>query len=490
MKRKRGEDSNDSNNNNANSDNLIVDQDNAKRPKIEDQEMNYDLVQKHNAATGNFLENLKNHTVGIDYKVPVMFVKGDKIKVEHINQNLEKYLQKNKQIGIEIGEISLLHYAIHKGDIGWVKHLLEKGANVNELALKNSYIYFFNQEYVISETGSKGFLPLATAVENNNKEMVQLLVNNGANINDGKNLTIAVNNENISMVQYLLDIAKSTNIKIVDIDDNMPLISACVNGGTYIAKILIEHGADIELYNDYTEIWPLQAAVANNCLDIVNILLGKGANTESISKYEEVEIPLHIIEILEIASYLDKLLYREVDESNGDIWERSEGNLIGLADKMNASIYKYIGLCEEADIKLDKIDLDPYLMLQNRFDNNLAKLVKKAVAEKGIKSVQSLLQEICTNIEEANLLESKTVESIKTFISDFKESEIMSLKSITAINVVKYMEQGAIDKGEITELPEEIQSFVTNIERLMPTTVMDVNNIGDINTHNNDSDIA
>lgn len=123
------------------------------------------------------------------------------------------------------------------GYIDSVKNLISKGANVNAQT-----DFSENDIFEYSQTA------LSYAVDKNQTEIVKILLDNKAKVsNDQKGST--------------------------------PLVSACANGNIDIVKMLITHGADVNIPagEDFT---PLFAATINNKPEIVEILVEAGANLE------------------------------------------------------------------------------------------------------------------------------------------------------------------------------------------------------------------
>ena len=63
-----------------------------------------------------------------------------------------------------------------------------------------------------------------------------------------------------------------------------PLMAACENGYAEIAKMLIQHGADInrQFEKEYEQGFALTLAIENGHTNIVKLLLDQGANTECV----------------------------------------------------------------------------------------------------------------------------------------------------------------------------------------------------------------
>jgi len=129
-----------------------------------------------------------------------------------------------------------------------------------------------------------------------NEPLIEYLVRNGLNVNQkchynvsSKNtfstfLVYACENENLDLVKLLVE--HGANVNLVDENGYSPLISACAYNNSNIAKYLIEHGADINqsfflntpLNIVYQNGTPLTIACRNGNEDIALCLLEHGAN--------------------------------------------------------------------------------------------------------------------------------------------------------------------------------------------------------------------
>ena len=110
-------------------------------------------------------------TVVIDNKGSKGWLKR-KFYLKAIKENNVPEVQRLLRLGVPVDFLGLnqgrtpLHYAIENGQLEIVKELLKHNANVNA-------------------TDTKDFTPLQIAVTKNNQEMIELLINKGANISNG-----------------------------------------------------------------------------------------------------------------------------------------------------------------------------------------------------------------------------------------------------------------------------------------------------------------
>ncbi|UNF62747.1 ankyrin repeat domain-containing protein [Spiroplasma poulsonii] len=142
-----------------------------------------------------------------------------------------------------------------------VQLLLDKGADVN-LQNKN------------------GDIPLITAIKNNDLKMVQLLLDNGADINlQNKNVDIplitAIKNNDLKMVQLLLD--KGADVNLQNKNGLIPLDYAMDRNNKELVQFLIDNGAGVNI-KDWFGCTPLHNAIIKDNLKMVQFLIDKGAD--------------------------------------------------------------------------------------------------------------------------------------------------------------------------------------------------------------------
>lgn len=97
-------------------------------------------------------------------------------------------------------------------------------------------------------------------------------------------LAEAVITENIDIIRLLIELGAEVNDKNGDMyDDETPLSIACSKGNLEIVRLLLDSGAwtDNEK-NDYESWNPLMCAVHNGNIEIVKLLVERGANVDVI----------------------------------------------------------------------------------------------------------------------------------------------------------------------------------------------------------------
>ncbi len=164
--------------------------------------------------------------------------------------------------------------AVKIKDIKLVNELLDKGVDVNINKISNKKIL-----YPITYSVSKTF---------NNFEITELLIKNGAKINEtdrGLNcFTVALNNLDENILKLLLK--NGANINILDINYGFtPLMNLCMfkkaksEDVLRIAGFLVENGSNIDMQSK-DGLTALIVATSEGNIEMVKFLLKNGANKD------------------------------------------------------------------------------------------------------------------------------------------------------------------------------------------------------------------
>jgi len=134
--------------------------------------------------------------------------------------------------------------------------------------------------------------PAFNAAQNGNLQMLRLLVDSGADLDNrgGKKvdnvqetiLIIGVSSGSVPVVKYLL--SKGVNIEERGIYSYTPLGNAVWYGYNEIVKILVEAGADSNQLQDNDEWTMLMLALYRNNTDIVPYLISLGIDVNAVNK--------------------------------------------------------------------------------------------------------------------------------------------------------------------------------------------------------------
>ncbi|KAL8746481.1 MAG: hypothetical protein Q9184_007742 [Pyrenodesmia sp. 2 TL-2023] len=166
--------------------------------------------------------------------------------------------------------------AIQQGDDLLLEIAIEEGANVNA-------------------KGADGKAPLHLAAMQGNPDIVQLLIDHGADINIATSLRGDIQerkfNGQRTPLHWACDRGHESCVRLLvkhgaDVNANnytnrTPLQEALMRGNVSISKFLLENGASVKSHDD--EGWtPLhQAAISRKAVEVIHLLLDKGADIEA-----------------------------------------------------------------------------------------------------------------------------------------------------------------------------------------------------------------
>ena len=156
-----------------------------------------------------------------------------------------------------------LFYAATNGHKNVVQLLLNKGADPNKVSMVG------------------GESPLLYAAHNRHIDVAKLLIEGGADPNKtsecGKTpLFHAAKNEYKEMVQLLLDAGSDPNM--ADNYGSVPLHMAARNGCKRVAKLLLERGSEVNGFGGRLRMTPLTHAAKNNRIEVAKLLMASGAD--------------------------------------------------------------------------------------------------------------------------------------------------------------------------------------------------------------------
>jgi len=95
-----------------------------------------------------------------------------------------------------------------------------------------------------------------------------------------EDLMDAVRQNDAARVEAL--IAKGANVNASWRYGETPLFFACDRGFTQVVKVLLEHGAEVNIKDTFYGMTPVARAADKDHVDIVKMLLAKGANADSV----------------------------------------------------------------------------------------------------------------------------------------------------------------------------------------------------------------
>lgn len=186
-----------------------------------------------------------------------------------------------------------LHHAAHQDHVEVVKVLIAHGANVEAV------------------TADDNATPLYFAALGDSEQCAALLLKHGANPNavtreGGTPLHVTNNGALVEML-----IRSGADVNKSNPDGSTPLHTAVLNNWTVGAKVLIEHGADVNAAECET---PLGCAAENCNLELCNLLVESGANLSwgEISYYDT---PAGTTAVSIVRSVLSKAVKSQHDDA-------------------------------------------------------------------------------------------------------------------------------------------------------------------------------
>lgn len=223
------------------------------------------------------------------------------------------YTNKNLAKALDINGSSPLHWAVDYNHYNVVEFLLKNKVSPDVKDDASSILSLFkyqntDEDFEIFQNETKaGFTPLHYAVFYGYENIVKLLLEYNANINDDENILriapihLAVTQQNFSLIELL--VKHKANINLVNCFDYSVLHMAIILNNISLAQKLLDYGADININPQFKDT-PLHLAVFLNNLKMVKFLCDQGADVNL--KNEDGFTPIHIaftqnnIEILDI----------------------------------------------------------------------------------------------------------------------------------------------------------------------------------------------
>ena len=126
-------------------------------------------------------------------------------------------------------------------------------------------------------------LAFSSSLQSEFDELVEVVSSNPTIVNkkygprQGTLLHRCAENNRPKFVEFLI---QQGAVQTFDVHGNYPLHYAAINGGRWVAEILVSEGADIEVKN-FEDETPLNLAASCGNLDLVNFLIDSGAKTFS-----------------------------------------------------------------------------------------------------------------------------------------------------------------------------------------------------------------
>ena len=228
-----------------------------------------------------------------------------------------------------------IHTAAENGDLVGVQSELDKGADVNlkdnrgRIPLNNAARGGHKEvaELLIAvgaDVNAKaGYsIPLASAASGGYKEIAELLIANGADVNvlDGAALRSAADGGHKEIVELL--IANGTDVNAKDESGGTPLLGAAWQGHKEVVELLIAEGADVNAEGHFRET-PLHKAVVMGHKKVTELLIAEGADVNAKADesllFEGGSTPLHYATLRNNTEMVELLIAEGADvNAKGD----------------------------------------------------------------------------------------------------------------------------------------------------------------------------
>jgi len=266
---------------------------------------------------------------------------------QDIFQFLLKYADKNE---LDSHGYSLIHYAILKEDIETINHLIEQGVDVNykensakyghsaidiAITIGNKEIFYAllkSKTILFNIPNKDGELPISNIIKNRDytledkKIMIEKLIKRGSYINFidvNTPLKEAIQENSIPLVDLLLQ--NEANINFTFKNGYSPLVYAIESKSLAMVKYLVQKGADVNYVlhtfnEDGTKDTVILKAIESGDLPIFEYLLNQNAAISFDNKKENY----HIIETIDKSGkteIFEYLAQRNLDQFSDGITE-------------------------------------------------------------------------------------------------------------------------------------------------------------------------
>ncbi|MDR2794208.1 MAG: ankyrin repeat domain-containing protein [Holosporaceae bacterium] len=278
--------------------------------------------------------------------------------IQVTNDTIAKCLIAN---GVDLNIDAPLYYALLFDNVDLAVLLLKNGADVNKsnplciaIQKKMNYIAIslINHSNIdINAISDEYGSALDNAIYANNHDLVTLLLEKGATINENSPLNIAITNQ---MNELIISLIKQNIIDVNRYSQGETLLyRALVGKNNTIARFLIDNGADVNICN------PLCPVALMGNEDILELLIEKGANVNT-------NLPLNIAIQCE-RNICSRLLIKHGADVN-------KGNPLRFA--VSSGNYEITQLLIENGASINKNDLIP-LALKSKNEALVLYLIKK-----------------------------------------------------------------------------------------------------------------
>jgi ankyrin repeat protein len=350
----------------------------------------------------------------------------------------------------------LIHAATKYNNLEVVRELLNRGAYIDSKTI-------FNES------------PLIIAINNNNVDIVNLLLERNVKI-DGNVFYSVIKNNNIDLLRFILD-KKDYDVNTKEGYFDTLLNYAIINNKPEIVIELIRRGADVNL--EKFGLSPLQHSIDNNNLKILNILIDNNVKCTLNILYDSFKY--------HISSFI--LLLNRISSLNIDINMISityDDTLLHMAIKKNNIEIVKLLLEKGADPNIkNRAEQTPLEIAIFNYNIEIVKLLLEKGADPNIKNRAKQ-----TSLEIAILINN--IEIVKLLLEKGADPNIKNRDGQTLLEIAQYkdydiivnllLEKGA--RGEIkikspysTEIVEAVRKQNIELVKELLDKGADVNTI-------------
>ena len=189
-------------------------------------------------------------------------------------------------------------------------------------------------------TNIVGATPLHVAVRYKLEKIVEILINNGANVNTEHGeppLINAIDMGKIKIIERLVDNGADINYVYSD-DGKTPFTYALYLDSTEIAKLFISRGANVDQMS-VEGVTPLMIVCGNGNEELIELLLSKGANIDAKNTNGKTAFDL----LKEKNNAVYERIQRKYNflRANVRLWDLTQGHIEAQTQK---DLFEYMGL--------------------------------------------------------------------------------------------------------------------------------------------------
>lgn len=361
-------------------------------------------------------------------------------------------------------EENLLKKECSKDDLTELKMLIIMGADVNIHGIIDHFSHptilakcclhnkkdlvelLINSGADVNFNGS-GALNLALNALNGDyvSDVIKLLIENGADPNPVMRKAIADNR--LNLVKYLLE--NGADVNYSDGYGNSPITTACHYHNVEAVKLLLEYGADININDDE----PLcEACKRGNCLDFKKYLLRRGAKINDFRTLRSAIITgdLNLVKFLVRSGA--EIKNSDENKSSFDIFDCSD-HIVHAANDDQTKICKYlidtlISQNKKPSLKYAlyeacRLGNDKTVLLLMKYNAEVDILINKNIAYTCNQkhSVKKQLMKNGATERLATDIVNFSMEKQKSSVKCLEYDWLASLKPGTLINVINYIKR-------------------------------------------------